>query len=167
MNQRSAVLWCACCSWWDFTIFEKKSITLCKSRTACPNTHPQYSTMNSMQYSTLYSKLDRKKTCPGLFLSNATPLIVHARDVAVPFWRGRLLRVNWHQQLNLLLDFWKNQKIFTTKIACPCFQALYQEIFLLWSLLFKMRPQDSQYFWLGPGFNGAIKGKSSRGIRPC
>lgn len=64
-----------------------------------------------------------------LFLSNATPLIVHARDVAVPFWRGRLLRVNWHQQLNLLLDFWKNQKIFTTKIACPCFQALYQEIF--------------------------------------
>lgn len=44
---------------------------------------------------------------------------VHAGDAAVPFWRGRLLRVNWHQQLNLLLDFWKNQRIFTTETARP------------------------------------------------
>lgn len=44
---------------------------------------------------------------------------VHAGDAAVPFWRGRLLRVNWHQQLNLLLDFWKNQRIFTTETAGP------------------------------------------------
>lgn len=56
-----------------------------------------------------------------LRLSNTTPLIVHAGFVAVPFWRGRLLRVNWHQQLNLLLDFWKNQKIFTTKDCLPLF----------------------------------------------
>lgn len=104
---------------------------------------PQWPACSTIHYT---ANLTRKKNTSWLFLSNATPLIVHARDVAVPFWRGRLLRVNWHQQLNLLLDFWKNQKIFTTKIACPCFQALYQQIFRLWSLLFKTRPQDSQYF---------------------
>lgn len=102
------------------TVFlKKKKINYpSQSTTACPNTHLQYSTMPAC--STLYSKLDKEKTVSCLFLSNATPLIVHARDAAVPFWRGRLLRVNWHQQLNLLLDFWKNQKIFTTKIARPC-----------------------------------------------
>ena len=73
--------------------------------------------MTGMQYNTLCSKLDKKTICPDLFLSNATPLIVHARDVAVPFWRGRLLRVNWHQQLNLLLDFWKNQKNWSVVLS--------------------------------------------------
>lgn len=98
--------------------------------------------------STVHStaNLTGEKTRPGLLLSRATALIVHAGDAAVPFWRGRLLRVYWHQQLNLLLDFWKNQKRFTTRIACPCFQALYQQICCLGSLLFKKRPRDSQHF---------------------
>lgn len=84
MNERSAGLWLHAAAD-SASLFFKKSITLCKSRTACPNTHLQYTTMTSMQYSTLDSKLNKEKNTSWLFLSNATPLIVHARDVAVPF----------------------------------------------------------------------------------
>lgn len=43
-----------------------------------------------MQYRNNISKLDKggkekKKKSPALLLCNATPLIVHAKDVAVPF----------------------------------------------------------------------------------